>query len=578
MPIQQLQSQQGDSVFCWIFEAKGIQRWLFSSGKLRDIVGGSDLVSRIATTGAPDMLALAIQECGLAISESVDPHSAKDHISLSRRAGGAFYAHCSSRETLIALRRAFLRQFLVALPGLEYQDGLGEGQGEIASRNNAFSERSATRGNGLASVLPLGRPVFAVNRRSGLPQCGSATYGGGGEKEIVQLDRVLAPQRRRADDLQEQFAAGVKDRSNAVRFIVDGAARRFHVKTGADGVFAYPRNLADDEEDKLNNPLFPWIEGEGDRRIGLVHADISGLGQVFQNAAVQSASQARKLAEDIEEAILTAIGKAAAEVLLPAAPEHPDWGRIVPARPLVVGGDDITVLVRADLALPFAAALLGQIEDATKNISGGLSACAGVAISSRSQPFLALNVLAESLCSFAKAKAKSQTPLKNGKWPSLMAFHVHTQSAEEDYADDIHPHLCPPGFHPLTANPYAINEEAGAALDCASWNRLVDLAAAITSVRGADGAFREIRSELAKGPAARLDNAHARWRRFWSRDGLNDLAASLAAAARVSESGVRDAVPEAGIVFDALELIDLERASKAVALRARSADVAQVVA
>jgi hypothetical protein len=557
MPTANLEPAPTGFIHAWLFEAKGIQRWLFSSGRLRDIVGGSDLVSHIAMSKGSDLLARAIDECGLAVVDRVDLVPVRHNVSLSRRAGGAFYVHGNDRDTLVTLRRSFLKRFLVALPGLEYQDVFGQGADEIASRDNAFAVRGASRRNALASVLPLGRPVFAINPRSGLPQSEFVAYGYGDERETVPLDRVLAPQRRRADALQERFAAGVKDLSNRTRFLVDGAAKRFHSRTTAEGVFVYPRNLADDEEDKLHNPLFPWIEGSPDRRVALVHADISALGQLFQNASVGSAMEARKLAEAIEEAILLAVGKAADEVLLPAATGHVGWGMIVPARPLVVGGDDITVLVRADLAVPFAVALLRHIEQTTKGISGGLSACAGVAIASRSQPFLALNTLAESLCAFAKAKAKSQPRADNGTWPSLMAFHVHSQSAEEGYAADIHPHLCLPDRHSLTANPFAINETGSRATGCTTWDRLADLAASIVSVRGADGAFREIGSELAKGPE-RLDNVNARWRRFWTRAGLEQLSKAMAEAASLDETTIRDAVPEAGQLFDALELIDLK--------------------
>jgi hypothetical protein len=557
MPMPNLNPAATGAIHAWLFEAKGIQRWLFSSGRLRDIVGGSDLVSHIAMAEGADLLGLAIDERGLQVVDHIDQQSAPERISLSRRAGGAFCVHAIDRDTLIALRRAFLLRFLVALPGLEYQDAFGQGADEIASRDNAFATRGASRGNAVASVLPLGRPIFAINPRSGLPQNGSVSYGSGDERDTVPLDRVLEPLRRRANRLQERFAAGIKDQSNKTRFLVDGAAKRFHSGTAAAGVFVYPRNLADDEEDKLGNPLFPWIEGSTDRRVALVHADISGLGQVFQNAAVGSALEARRLAEAIEKAILLAVGKAADEALLPNASDHVDWGKIVPARPLVVGGDDITVLVRADLALPFAAALLRHIESTTKDISGGLSACAGIAIASKSQPFLALNTLAESLCTFAKAKAKSRPRKANGPWPSLIAFHVHSQSSEEEYAAEIHPHLCPPDRHPLTANPYAINDAGSHATDCTGWDRLADLAAHINAVRGADGAFREIGSELAKGPE-RLDNVNARWRRFWSRVGLGGLSQALVKAASVDEATIRDAVPEAGQLFDALELIDLK--------------------
>jgi hypothetical protein len=55
-----------------------------------------------------------------------------------------------------------------------------------------------------------------------------------------------------------------------------------------------------------------------------------------------------------------------------------------------------------------------------------------------------------------------------------------------------------------------------------------------------------------------LDNVNARWRRFWSRVGLGGLSQALVKAASVDEATIRDAVPEAGQLFDALELIDLK--------------------
>ncbi len=542
-------------IYAYLFEAKGVQRYLFTSGRLRDVVGASDMVGRIAASDKDDLIGLVLAGVTVkaAVVDEVTTTSEPEQVSFSRRAGAAFCLHCSHKYTLIAIRREMRLRVMHTLPGLEISDAFGEGVDEIASMKDAFANSGGARANMAASVLPLGRPVIAIVPRTGMPQAAEKSYG----DETEKLDVILKAQRDRADVLQTLMG------SNGI----DGVAKRFDGTGPHNAAYVYPRNLDDKDPDSASNPVFPWRESS-DRRVGLVHADLSGLGEAFANAGSATAKENLELGEKIEAAIVAAIVATNDKLLRTQAKTRGEFQHIVPARPVVIGGDDITLIVRADLAVPFAARFLELIEEMTKDgklhkkIRNGLSAGAGVAIANNSLPFLTMNALAESLCSFAKKKAKSITPDKKAEnpWPSMLAFHVQSQTAEEDYGRDIHPTLEAQGAGALTSNPYAIGQwaEATGALPYA---KLTQLAQAIDALSGARNTMRAIRGDIADGRSA---SAKALWHRMFSRTDRDEAQESSIKAFRDAYRKIFDKdlseydIPDkSGAFFDALELIDI---------------------
>ena len=181
--------------------------------------------------------------------------------------------------------------------------------------------------------------------------------------------------------------------------------------------------------------------------MGLVHADGNGLGQVLRTLteATREAEQKayirlyRIFSDGLDLATARATSKACAEVLIPAINSH----HVMPARPLVLGGDDLTVLVRADLALPFTRSFLYHFETQSRDflshlredmqaqglhaaniaqIPESLSACAGIIYMKASQPFAQSYALAEDLCNRAKQQSRAQAH-GDGCIPSSLAFH-----------------------------------------------------------------------------------------------------------------------------------------------------------
>jgi hypothetical protein len=536
----------------WLFEAKGIQRYVFAAGPLREVIGASEIVSSIASSDKNDLIGAVLAAMG-------DPLG--DDPIYSRRAGGAFCLH-GPAETLERVRAQFTLALSSAFPGLEYSDGLGGGGSEIEAMRAAFKNSAGIRGNMAASILPLGRPAMTAAPSTGHPAVELFHYRR--DDDPVRVDAVTLPQRIRGEALQGKL---------------DGVALRFlRSAQDPDGQrYDFPRNRDNREaEDTADNPLFPWrenAEGEEmrDRRIAVVHADLSGLGETFRRmgAGFTEARQNLALATAIERAVTEAAREACENTLLGNACYCHDKA-IIPARPILLGGDDITIIVRADLAPDFAADLLERIEEKARTPAiGGLSACAGVAIVGSGAPFLMAHALAESLCKYAKGFAKDQAIERpSGEpFPSALAFHAQQQSERESYGDIV-ARLKGSNLI-LTGNPWAVGARSAELMNRPDFARLIDLANAIGAVPGAAGALREIESELARGAGAAAATAWRRWR-GWSLRNTPDGRKAIDDAVRgITGAPVDDhRVPDlrgATPLFDALRLIDFGAVGKAAA-------------
>lgn len=174
-------------------------------------------------------------------------------------------------------------------------------------------------------------------------------------------------------------------------------------------------------------------EAGEDSHIAIVHADGNGMGRLFQElgeeyarseanqayiTAVHDRSEKVKLAA---KAALQAVGKQivvrmqqdtghaihhynlSGELLADVVLNTRDGKQLVPFRPLVFGGDDLTFVCDGRLGLSLATAYLKQFEEQTERILGQqLTACAGVAVVKTRYPFAVAYQLAEQLCHSAK--------------------------------------------------------------------------------------------------------------------------------------------------------------------------------
>jgi hypothetical protein len=94
--------------------------------------------------------------------------------------------------------------------------------------------------------------------------------------------------------------------------------------------------------------------------------------------------------------------------------------KILPIRPIILGGDDVTFVCDGKLGIYFAKTFIEKFQQTSIN-GKSLTACAGVAIIKTKYPFYRGYWLAEELCKSAKRKRK-----RDSQWSeaSVLDFHV----------------------------------------------------------------------------------------------------------------------------------------------------------
>lgn len=143
--------------------------------------------------------------------------------------------------------------------------------------------------------------------------------------------------------------------------------------------------------------------GDGKSYIGVICIDGNKMGEIVSR--MSTFEQLRKFSKMIDELYLEAIVKGLATVAGSAVT------RVIP---IVQAGDDLCIIVEAELALQAAAEIVRSIEELSKEEryfshwhsflkeESSLKACAGVAIARYNYPFFELIRRAESRCKRAK--------------------------------------------------------------------------------------------------------------------------------------------------------------------------------
>lgn len=202
--------------------------------------------------------------------------------------------------------------------------------------------------------------------------------------------------------------------------------------------------------------------------IAIIHADGNGLGKVVQKVGKQK-DVFRSFSQQLDIATKEAANKAFESV----ADKFKEKA-IIPIRPVVLSGDDMTVIIRGDLALDYANAFITAFEETTKHYLGRilqeqhvfaedknyLTACAGIAYIKSSYPFYYGYQLAEELCGHAKKDTKSIYGAEtNHLPPSCLMFHKVQDSFIIDYKDIVERELTAKDGLSFKAGPYYIKPQ-----------------------------------------------------------------------------------------------------------------------
>ena len=403
--------------YAYLFEAHTIQKYVMQGGKLAEMVGASELLEQL--TGVSGPLDDVLKELDLKEGK------AKDY-EFSRRGGGAFFILFADKEKankVLTLWSLIVPQFA---PGLEWSHAITEGSSQklaIESGQTLLRHKRNQPSLSLPEVTPLTRH----NPRTGDPAS---------HTDVDQEGRVISLDQATVSKLAQQ-----KGKLLFNKFI-ELEETKAH--------WQFPRNLEHKEGDRT----FPY---KGDNNtIAVLHADGNGLGQILMNLAKTLEdsdnyaaifySLSCKIDRATQRAARRALGKIdeIKDITLQQGKKH-----VLPLRPLILGGDDLTVLLRGDLALDYAHDFLLCFEEETekelkalkeeystelKGLPDKMTGSAGIAFIRSNQPFYLGYQLAESLCSHAKNSSRATKEHQDGgNIPASLAFYRVTTSMIDDY-------------------------------------------------------------------------------------------------------------------------------------------------
>ncbi len=215
--------------------------------------------------------------------------------------------------------------------------------------------------------------------------------------------------------------------------------------------------------------------------LAVIHADGNGLGKVLQliGKALQGNGEkeiinayqlfSMKLDESTINAAEIAIKKTLIPFLMKGSKGKPD---VIPFRPIILGGDDLTIIVKSEYALGFTEEFLRAFGQETErnlkelfasykiNIKK-LTACAGIAYIKASYPFHYGYDLAEQLCSEAKTIAKKQN---TEGVPACLMFHKIQASFVANYKEIVRKELTCSDEFSFCYGPYYLEEAFGVSI------------------------------------------------------------------------------------------------------------------
>ena len=382
----------------YLFEAKKLQGFIFATGKLRDASGASELLNEIAfETGDETQAGDLVQH----VLSAAKVGGTVTHIRRASGAGVLVFKEVE-REAVARFRTLWRLAVVRHAPGIGFVDALASTASIPSDFGNADDKPlkrllDYTRHVVLPSQPPLGglnlpltAPMVRLAGRTGT----APAYQDHEEYVDATTMAKRAFLRRNENVLAAQFSGDEPEVQD----------------------LKWPTVLDPSDHDD-NSTSMPMSERH---RVAVLHADGNGVGQMFIDAAKEL--EPDELC-DLSVRLASATKAAAQQATLDALVAKAEGG-ILPARPIILGGDDLTLVVRSDCALSFTTSYLKAFESQTRDLFGYLrqtysgrtafltgdclSAKAGLAFVGRKQPFSRAYELCESLASAAKAPNASR--------------------------------------------------------------------------------------------------------------------------------------------------------------------------
>ena len=405
---------------------QGIQDFIFKTNELKHIVGASELVEQICTT--------AFDEFG------------KNGESVVRAAGNIKFIFEKEEDCAKAVRE-FPKKVMTMAPGITISQAVVSLDGDFGKAIDDIETLLKVQRNKPSRSVTTGLIGIKRANNSGLP--------------VVKAEPIFDEKGNKVLDKNGKQQVGYLDDATVKKLSKNNPTKLCEKSFGH-----IECELALDISD---------VTGKNDW-IAIIHADGNGLGKVVQKVGKEK-DLFRTFSQTLDQATQRAAQKAYDGVLKDAARKN----NVVPSRPVVLSGDDMTIIIRGDLAIDYATAFISAFEEFTGKDSttetgkvlsdilqkfevfegkNYLTACAGIAFIKSSYPFYYGYQLAEDLCGQAKKDTKAIYGAEtNHLPPSCLMFHKVQDSFIVDYKDIIDRELTAKDGLSFKAGPYYVKPQ-----------------------------------------------------------------------------------------------------------------------
>jgi hypothetical protein len=406
--------------FLYGASVQGIQSFIFQTSKLTEIVGASELVEHICTSFFEKQVGSSFNSENLILGA----------------AGNIKYLF-DDKESCQELVKKFPRAVMEMAPGITISQAVVEIKGNDSNSTQLLENRLRIQRNKSISVTDgVGLMVMETARKTGAP-------GVDRNKNQEVIDHAQKLKNKAADKANKKLISkivGSNDNSSIDKFPFDLS------------------DMLGGDENKT------WI--------AVIHADGNNLGQlIIQLTKNLTSDQSQRSIKNFSEILNNTTIQAAKFAFEKIISNKQNANEKLPFRPVVLGGDDLTAIISADLALSYTKTFLQSFEDISKHnfknfgkdnqldsnpFDNGLTSCAGIAFIKASYPFHYAVNLAESLCKEAKNISKK---INSTQTPSSLLFHKVHASFVEEYDDIIETELTAKDNIQFNYGPYFLNTQ-----------------------------------------------------------------------------------------------------------------------
>lgn len=401
-------------------EVSSIQQYVFGSNKLKENLCASYLVENIFENLKIVFEKLHLKERNIAGWQN---SSADNYVHIGYYGGGNALLFFKDKNWAIEMVREWTKILLVGNPGLVPSIAITEFDYNVFSKKDDFLKANGQLFKQLMKNKFENQPQTTLPRHGITAECNHTGLS--------------------AEFFNEDDGGYISSVAMSKKTKWKEANDKLHAKFDniLEGKYKFPSEL-----DKLG-------QKEGDNHISIVHIDGNGMGLRFK-----SCGELKKI-RDLSDTVKKATDQSFCALLKNIITNYDYFSdnldledNMLPIRPIIIGGDDITFVSHGKFGIYFAEIFLKEFTSQEVSDKNKLSACAGVVVTKTKYPFYRGYELAEELCSQAKKKARDED---DSSW---LDFHM-TYGGFSGSIEDIRKKNYTVASGKLCLRPYRVSGE-----------------------------------------------------------------------------------------------------------------------